>query len=177
MMIRLLTPSDIDSFTEHVARHLAESGRGGTPIFWPQSSSEPWDRVSKRKAFLERWSKGLHEPSWNRAWAAYDGDRMVGHLDLGARPLATSLHRAILGMGIEESHRKQGLGQRLIETAIEWAKKQPSLDWLDLNVFAHNEPAKRLYEKCGFKEVGRMSDLFRVDGQSIDDIQMVLRLR
>jgi RimJ/RimL family protein N-acetyltransferase len=117
------------------------------------------------------------QPGWERAWGVFDSDRMIGHLDLKTRPLATSAHRAIVGIGIEETHRRMGLGLRLMETAIEWAQSQEQLSWLDLNVFANNEAAVRLYAKCGFVEVGRISDMFRVDGQSMNDIQMVLKLR
>lgn len=176
-MIRPLLLEDIDALIEHVERHMSESGRGSTPIFAPYSAQDPWKGEGKRQLILDRWQKPLDIPGWERAWAAFDGDRMIGHLDLRARPLVASLHRAVIGMGIEESHRKMGIGQSLIETAVAWAKMQPSLEWADLNVFAHNLPAIRLYEKCGFIEVGRIHDLFRIDGQMIDDLQMVLRLR
>ena len=177
MKIRILQPEDIDSFAEHFARHMAESGRGNTPFFAPHSSSELWDKQSRRSVILERWSKPLTQVAWGRAWGAYDSDRMIGHVDLKARPIVTSLHRAIVGIGIEETYRKMGLGRRLMETALEWAKEQLQLSWLDLNVFANNEAGIRLYSRCGFVEAGRTKDLFRVDGISVDDIQMVLRLR
>ena len=125
---------------------------------------------------LERWSKPLNEPNWERAWGAFDSDQLVGHLDLRARDLATSLHRATLGMGILRSHQRAGLGKALIETALIWAKEQATLAWIDLNVFAHNEPALHLYQKFGFTKIGRIDDLFRIDGETIDDIMMTLQL-
>lgn len=177
MNIRSLQPEDIDSFAGHLERHLPESGRGNTPLFAPRSSSDLWDRASRQPLILESWSKPLTEPGWGRAWGAFDSERIIGHVDLRTWPLRTSLHRAIIGIGVEETHRRMGIAQKLLETAIEWTKQQPQLDWLDLNVFANNEAAIRLYRRCGFADTGRKNDLFRMDGRSIDDIQMVLRLR
>ncbi|MES2856860.1 MAG: GNAT family N-acetyltransferase, partial [Bdellovibrionota bacterium] len=80
-------------------------------------------------------------------------------------------------MGIERSHRGGGWGTKLMEVAIGWAKEQPSLDWVQLYVFDHNEPAKALYRKFGFEAVGTVEDLFRVHGQRIADTHMVLNIR
>ena len=60
--------------------------------------------------------------------------------------------------------------------AIQWAKQQQTLSWLQLAVFAHNEPAKALYRKFGFIEVGTTPDMFRVFGKEVTDTAMILRL-
>lgn len=176
METRFLSEPDIDVFLEHVARQMAESGRGNTPIFTPYPPGTVWDKESKRKPNLTRWSKALSEPGWGRAWAVFDNGHAVGHIDLRAQDFVTSVHRATIGLGIEESYRGRGLGKHLLETAIAWAKQQNSIHWLDLNVFAHNEAARQLYRKSGFVEVGRVDDLFRIGGRAIDDIQMVLKI-
>ena len=64
-----------------------------------------------------------------------------------------------------------------METLISWAKVQNFLTWIDLGVFAHNTPARRLYEGFGFVECGRVVDSFRIDGHHVDDILMNLNLR
>ena len=43
-------------------------------------------------------------------------------------------------------------------------------------MFAHNERARRLYEKLGFVEIGRTEDAYRMGKQSIDDVHMTLRI-
>ncbi len=177
MRIEPLVHAQIDTYLAHLARHMAESGRDGTPVFNPLPPSERWDPDARRPLLLARWAKALHEPGWERAWAVHDNDRIVGHLDLRTRELSSSLHRATLGMGLEATHRRMGLGRALIDTAVAWAREQPSLDWVDLQVFAHNEPALRLYAQCGFVEKGRVEDLFRIGGERITDVQMTLRLR
>lgn len=91
--------------------------------------------------------------------------------------LETAVHRIKLGMGIKGSFRSQGLGARLLTTALEWLRSQNKIEWVDLTVFSENIAARKLYKKFGFKETVVIKDAFRVDGQSIDDIQMVLSLK
>ncbi len=79
------------------------------------------------------------------------------------------------GHGIERRARGQGHGRALIEGRSAWARDH-GLAWIDLGVFAHNASARALYAKVGFVEVGTTRDQFRVDGTSIDDVAMTLRL-
>ena len=102
---------------------------------------------------------------------------MIGHSDLRARGVETAKHRALLGLGVETAQRGRGLGATLLQTTIDWARAHPLLEYVDLSVFAHNAPAIALYERSGFVQTGRVNDLFRVDGTSIDDVQMTLPLR
>ena len=62
----------------------------------------------------------------------------------------------------------------LLHAAIDWAKHQPSIAWIDLGVFSDNPGAQALYTRHGFEVLGRMPDRFRVDGESLEDISMTL---
>jgi RimJ/RimL family protein N-acetyltransferase len=64
----------------------------------------------------------------------------------------------------------------MMEIAIEWAANQPSLAWIALGVFAGNHAAQALYQKLGFVEHGHIPDRFRIHGQSVDDVDMLLDL-
>jgi L-amino acid N-acyltransferase YncA len=48
------------------------------------------------------------------------------------------------------------------------------LEWIDSEVFGHNEPALNLHRRVGFVEAGRVPDMFRLDGRSVDDVRLVL---
>lgn len=172
----MLTPQDLDAFLEHQVRLLAQGGSGDTPLFSAHEPSRAWPVEEKRKTSLERWSKTPKEPGWGRSWGIVVDGRFVGHLDLFSKNIPTAIHRAMIGMGIESGFRGQGHGESLIRTAIAWAKEQGTIDWIDLGVFEHNLKARRLYEKCGFVENGRIQDVFRIQGQSINDITMALRI-
>ena len=159
----------------HIARHGAESGRDGDPIFRPRAHDEELDEPAAIERHRAGWARPLSEPLWLRTWGLFEDGAIVGHLDLHGGRLPAELHRAALGMGLERRARRQGHGRALIETAIAWARDH-GLSWIDLGVFAHNAPARALYASIGFVEIGTTRDQFRVEGTSIDDVAMTLRL-
>ncbi len=172
--IRILRSGEAQLAAEHMERHSAESGRGGDIVFAPfeEFDGEAW--CTKR---AELWRIPIDEPGWERLWAAFDGDKVVGHVTLNGASLEAAMHRVRLGIGIERAHRGRGLGRELMQTALAWAHDEPSFAWVDLGVFTHNRVARALYANLGFVEVATVTDLFRVRGRSIDDVTMTLRLR
>ncbi|WP_409513980.1 GNAT family N-acetyltransferase [Variovorax sp. MHTC-1] len=44
------------------------------------------------------------------------------------------VHRCLLGMGVHREWRRSGIGQRLLDVAIEWAKADQQLEWIDLQI-------------------------------------------
>ena len=129
--------------------------------------------VSIEKAFYS-----LDKPGWQRWFYALDSanDKIIGHVDLKSDGLVTGLHRCEIGIGIERTYRKQGLGKLLMCQAIDFARVSDTLAWIDLKVFATNTVACALYKSLGFVEIGTLNDRFRIDGQKIDDIVMVLNV-
>jgi RimJ/RimL family protein N-acetyltransferase len=156
--------------------HVAESGREGSPHF---TISRTLNREEMREAVHARWMRSLDEPLWGRTWLLIHpaGRRVVGHVELRGGRMPAELHRALLGMGIERAFTAKGNGQRLIDTAIAWARETRRLSWIDLGVFANNIPARKLYARTGFVEAGLRRDAFHVDdGVTVDDITMTLRI-
>jgi RimJ/RimL family protein N-acetyltransferase len=174
--IRLADLADLDGFTEHVLRHSAESGKEGSVHF---AISRTPQRASVRDSARQRWEKSLDEALWGRTFLLVDpGGKMVGHLELRGGRFPSEMHRAVLGMGIERAYTAKGHGARLIEASIAWALASTRLVWIDLGVFEHNAPARKLYKRMGFVENGIRPDAFRIDsGIAVTDISMSLRLR
>lgn len=168
-----MNPLDLAPFHAHFRRHLAESGRGDGH-FMPFA---PDDEDGPTGLTAEGLARSLRERSWQR-WFLATTDRgdVVGHVDLKGDGLRVGLHRCELGIGIERPYRRQGLGRRLMETAIEFARNAETLSWVDLRVFAHNAAGRALYRSLGFVEIGTIVDRFRIEGQKIDDVLMTLRL-
>ena len=184
-----LDDHDVDAFVRFLAEHFAESGRGGAPHF---ALSRTIVHDETRAAVMSRWAKRLDEPFWGRCWLlvveppprsifappAPSKTRIVGHLELQGGRIPAEMHRATLGMGMLRAFTGRGHGRRLMDVAITWARDEAKLAWLDLGVFAGNEPARRLYRKVGFVERGEREDAFRVEpGVAVDDIHMSLALR
>ncbi len=176
MNVRPLAIGEVSAYLRHVALVDAGSGVDGAGHSHPYSESEPFDFEAGREREVARWSTEIDDLEWRRAWGLFDRDELVGHLYLAGAALRSELHRVHLGMGVDISHRRMGGGTSLMETAIDWALRQPIIVWIDLNVFSDNPGARSLYERHGFEVLGRTPDRFRIDGQSLDDTWMALRV-
>lgn len=149
-------------------------GVNGAPHSHPYERGETFDIDDARVHELMRWTAPTTGVGWRRAWGLFDGQVMVGSLYLAGGALGSETHRASLGMGILSSHHRRGGGSLLLTTAITWGREQPTLAWIDLGVFGDNPGAHALYTRHGFHDTGRTVDRFRVDGESLEDIQMTL---
>ena len=174
MRVRLLDLDDVVRYLANFARLNAESGRDGGIHFHSYSRSESYLPKDARERERRRWSTPLTEGGWRRAWGLMLDEHVVGHLYLAGGTHVSEMHRVRLGMGVRRRHHRQGGGRRLLGVAIEWARAQPCIDWIDLGVFEENVPAIALYAGVGFAECGRTRDRYWVDGHRIDAIEMSL---
>ena len=173
--IRQMTPDDIDAFIAHFEVVIPQSGQDGDAIFAPFSPEEPAVISKMRERRVTAWAIPVGQAGWSRAWAAIDDGRVVGDIELDGGNLLAEMHRVGLGMSIQRGCRGIGLGTRLMETAIGWAREQ-GIEYIHLGVFSGNPAAAGLYEKFGFERWGIQRDAFRISGHRVDDIQMVLAL-
>jgi len=176
LLIRILHTVDLPPVLTYLIPHIEQSGRDGEIIYAPYSTEHDFEQAAFRQRLATTWARPLTEPGWKRGWGAFDEGRVVGHAMLHGGRLAAEMHRATLGMGVDRDFRRRGIATQLLRAAIDWARDDPRLAWVDLGVFSDNDPARTLYEKLGFRQVGVMRDRFRVDGRSIDDIRMTLKV-
>jgi RimJ/RimL family protein N-acetyltransferase len=107
--------------------------------------------------------------------AEIDG-QIVGILTLEGGKRRNVRHAAVLGITVAREWRGIGIGRRLMEYAIRWARESGILTRIELHVFARNEGAIRLYQACGFEIEGVRQRAVRRDGEDIDDLVMGLLL-
>ena len=135
------------------------------------------ERRMKRKEeedFLQRTLDGVRIRR-TVSIAAFHGNRMVGNCDITGRKLKDVRHTGVLGIAIIDGYRGVGLGERMIRAALSQASKIGI--WLvELDVFANNERARRLYNNIGFKEVGTIPQKIQRDGRLIDEVVMYIHL-
>ena len=81
----------------------------------------------------------------------------------------------ITGLAVDPDAQGSGVGRALVEALAEEARARGGRR-LTLRVFAPNEPARRLYERCGFEVEGVLRGEFRVGGDYVDDVLMARRL-
>ena len=173
--IRIAELGDIPDIVDHDVRHKDEPGFNGT-LAHPFLPGHPWNKEEMRNDKLVSLSKEVHEVGWQRIFVIEADGRILGSLNL-KNLFHGTLHRAQLGMGLETPLRGQGLGKQILDVAINWARSQNSLIWMDLSVFSHNTPARKLYKNAGFIELVTLEDRLRVGGTSIDDVYMTLKLK
>jgi ribosomal protein S18 acetylase RimI-like enzyme len=175
--IRSVGMDDLPLLFLYLDDHLQDNGKNGTAWFAALSHAHSRFSVDKAASYTAALAIEVGEAGWRRAWIACNRDgAVVGHVDLHARPEPSTSHRCLLGIGVHRDYRCQGLGQRLLDIALAWARAQPGLDWMDLEVLSHNEPALRLYQRAGFATIGEIADMFRIDGQSLAYTLMTLPL-
>jgi len=176
--IREAGEADLAPFFAYLDDHLRDNGANGTPLFQPMPRAQSKLPGTVRLSFIKGLVTPVGEPGWRRLWLAIGatGD-IAGHIDLRSRPEPAAKHRAMLGMGVHRLHRRRGLGARLVDTAVTWARSEAGIDWIDLEVFADNHPAVELYLCAGFTMTARIADMLRVDGESHDLAYMTLGLR
>jgi ribosomal protein S18 acetylase RimI-like enzyme len=176
-VIQSLQTEDLPDFFSYLDLQLKENGKDGALLFQPQSRSLNGFPKEKEVGFVDGLSIPIGVPKWRRAWVYRDvSGGIVGHIDLRGRIEPFTSHRALLGMGVHQLFRGQGIGASMVAHVLRWAKNSGVVDVIDLEVLAHNEPAIRLYQKAGFDFVCKLEDMFRIDGQSEPYVLMTMRL-
>ena len=132
-----------------------------------------------------RWLAMLQAPTFARTrrfvldslrdgaihFVALAGEQVVGWCDLRPKASPALRHSAVLGMGLVQEHRGQGIGSRLLAATLERADAR-GLRRAELVVRADNRVAIRLYRRFGFVEEGRCRQYLRLDGQDHDALIM-----
>ncbi|MGB9679600.1 MAG: GNAT family N-acetyltransferase [Minisyncoccia bacterium] len=107
------------------------------------------------------------------------GGKIIGCLTLfryyGGRS-AKVQHVGEIGISIDSNFRSKGIGTKLFNYTIKWAKDK-EYEKLCLSVFSTNTIALNLYKKFGFEEEGRREKQFKIDGQYVDEILMGLFIK
>jgi RimJ/RimL family protein N-acetyltransferase len=175
--IQLATLEDLDKFFSYINDHLADNGKDGHSLFQPLSRSECHVNEGLETRVREGIQKPIDKLGWRRLWIAVDDEsRIVGHIDIRSHMEANTRHRALLGMGVDRSVRKQGLGKKLIGEMIAWVKQSTSIEYIDLWVLSNNQVAQKLYLGTHFQKRGEIDDMFRIDGNSVASTLMSRRV-
>lgn len=100
---------------------------------------------------------------------------LVGHALLEPLPLAVTWHVVRLTIAVHEGHQGQGIGRALMDELLRWARSDPRVEKVELQVRSTNEPAIALYQSLGFVEEGRKTRRLKIGpNQYIDDVYMAL---
>lgn len=98
----------------------------------------------------------------------------VGHLLLERLRLVVTSHVVQLTILVHPGHTGQGYGRILMDHAIEWARRSPAIEKIELRVRSSNSRAIALYSSMGFKIEGTLKRRIKLSHGYADDICMSL---
>src|SRR5690606_38339659 len=101
----------------------------------------------------------------------------IGNIDITGSSRVIMQHTGVIGMGILTEWRDLGLGTELMKLSINWAKENPILELLWLQVYCENELGVNLYRKMNFKDNGIIKNYFKRNGKYYDNLTMSLSLK
>jgi RimJ/RimL family protein N-acetyltransferase len=160
VIIRRAEPKDAEGLTR-----LGEAV-GLEPEGWLVTTNG-WRQVSDERRYL----RAIRRYPNAAVFVAEDDGLIVGRLSIARDQHPASRHVADLGLMVAMTHRRQGIGTRLLETALDWARES-DVRKLELHVFPHNEAAIKLYEKFGFVKEGYRRRHYRRGQEFVDAILM-----
>jgi len=140
----------------------------------------PLIRPNKNKAELERQEKITMDDLSKRLenhhiFLIYLDDQLIGEINYMVDP--SHLYKkapgtAWIGITIGESTgRGKGIGSAAIQYLEEQIKKS-GMKRIELGVFEFNIHAQKLYQKLGYKEIGRIEDFTFWQDKMWEDIRM-----
>lgn len=167
MIIREARPDDAAPLLTYIQRLLAEPG-----INIPLTPAEFTLSVEEERQFLANCAAAAN----SIFLLAEASAEIVGALNCKGGIRQATRHATTLGMSVRQGWRGQGVGAALMGEAIAWAKQTGIVSRIELQVYARNEPAIRLYRKFGFEVEGRRRQVIFQDGEYLDDLIMALLL-
>lgn len=97
----------------------------------------------------------------------------VACLHLDRLKEAHAQHRnATLAIDVLPQYQGQGYGSEAIKWALRWAFVTRGLHRVNIDVFAYNAGAQRLYERLGFRVEGRRREFVWFEGRWYDDVKL-----
>ena len=127
--------------------------------------------LEEEQAYIRR----VQEDPRSVMYCAWRGEELVGDASLSSLARRMS-HRGKIGISVVKSAWHQGVGTRLMEALIRYARAA-GLEILNLEVRKDNERAIGLYRKFGFRSIGTFPHYLKVNGVYGDVELMYLDLR
>jgi ribosomal protein S18 acetylase RimI-like enzyme len=167
MELRLLTPSDAESFW-----HLRlEALRNDSPAF--ADSAEEHLKTTAETA-RDRLSKS--DPASNFVVGIFEDDKLAATAGFYRYSHNKERHKGhIWGVYVRPQSRGKGVASALMKEIVRRARQLEGLEQITL-VASANLPAQRLYKSLGFESYGIEPHSLKIGAEYVDDVLMILRL-
>ncbi|WP_061040066.1 GNAT family N-acetyltransferase [Vibrio coralliirubri] len=147
---------------------------GGRTFGWPLKAASIIERSQEPHVELYTFSapKSYSEPNADSNTNSNARD-LLGFMEF--QRMSDSELR-FCRVAIHPNLRGKGLGQSMLETALEAVKEIPDVTTITLAVFKQNHGAKRCYDKAGFEVVNKEPSVKEFNGKTWPLYQMELKL-
>lgn len=122
------------------------------------------------------WLTELESSPHSVMLVAEDNGQIVGTTSIQGISRQRCCHRADLAIAVRKSHWGQGVGSGLMAAALDFARNA-GLEIVSLEVRSDNLRAIRLYEKFGFRKIGKFPGFLKIQGEYADCTLMHLQLK
>ena len=144
------------------------------------------DILREREFMITQPEEFLFSEEQERAWLllhndnpgavsllAFEDSTLVGYLHFACEERRRRAHSGRFGIAVRREWRDRGVGRVLLQTLLDWAREEPQVEKVWLEVFATNSRGIHLYETLGFVEEGRLTKEIKVaPGHYIDLVLM-----
>jgi ribosomal protein S18 acetylase RimI-like enzyme len=124
--------------------------------------------------YLGNWMAAVEKGEQVHVVADVDR-KLVGNSEVTRGKFSDEFYHGKLGIAVHRDYRGLGIGLEMMKTLVEESRKL-GLKTIELETFATNPRAIRVYEKVGFKQVGRIPKKILRKDHHIDIIVMSIEL-
>jgi len=167
ILIRSAEISDAENLLKTIKKYIVDSE------FIPKFSEEIKLTIQQE----EDWINSFIQKENSLLLIAEYENEIIGNIDITGSSRVIMQHTGVIGMGILTEWRDLGLGTELMKLSINWAKENPILELLWLQVYCENELGVNLYRKMNFKDNGIIKNYFKRNGKYYDNLTMSLSLK
>jgi L-phenylalanine/L-methionine N-acetyltransferase len=159
--IRAAEPTDAAAMSALIGSEGVFEGTLQTPLASVASRVERYSKTSPATLLLVAVN------------ASQGAEEVIGVVGLHeAHHNLRRAHVRGLGITVAKAWQGQGVGQRLLKAAMDWADNWTGVLRIELTVFAHNDKAIALYERNGFVREGVMRAFALHEGVYADALAM-----
>ena len=167
VIIRCAEISDADRLLATIKEYISDSE------FIPKLSDEIKITIQQE----EQWIDSFIQKENSLLLVAEFDNQIIGNLDITGNCRMIMQHTGVIGMGMLSEWRNSGLGTELLKYSIEWAKQNPTLELLWLQVYTENVLGINLYKKMNFVENGIIKNFFKQNDGYYDNLTMSLSVK
>ncbi len=123
----------------------------------------------EKVSFVAPWTRGMFEETLaspvGMSLVAEEEGRIVGYL------AASEIH--VMNIAVKQDRRGLGLASWMMSRVMDLGRRN-SMETCFLEVRESNVPARGLYEKLGFRQIGRRKGYYRETGEDAIVMELVL---